>query len=106
MAKKKERERLLADLKRHSREISEIVDALAGLLSDEQPAESQPAPVGKKDKTYAFEDIRGLLAEKARSGGREEVKALLQKFGAARLSDVDPANYGALAVEAEKIGNG
>lgn len=106
MAKMKEREKLLADLKRHSKAIAEIVDALAGLPSDEQPAEAQAALAEEADKTYAFEEIRGLLIGKARGGGREEVKALLQKFGAARLSDVDPADYGALAAEAEKIGNG
>ena len=41
MAKKKELERLLADLKRRGREISEIVDALGSLLSGEEPAGEQ-----------------------------------------------------------------
>lgn len=106
MAKKKELERLLADLKRRSREISEIADALGGLLSSEEPAGEQTTPEEPAEKTYAFEDVRALLAEKARAGGREEVKALLQKFGAKKLSDVAPADYGALAAEAEMIGNG
>lgn len=106
MAKKKDVERLLADLKRRSREISEIADALGGLLSGEEPAGEQTTPEETAEKTYAFEDVRALLVEKARAGGREEVKALLLKFGAKKLSDVAPADYGALAAEAEMIGNG
>ncbi len=106
MAKKKELERLLADLKRCGREISEIVGALTDLLSGEEPAGAQPAPATEAERAYAFEDIRALLIEKARAGGREEVKALLRKFSAKRLSDVAPADYGALAAEAEMIGNG
>ena len=106
MAKKTEQEKLLADLKRYSNAISEIVDALNGLLFDGESTNAQAGPVGKENKTYTFEDIRELLAEKARGGGREDVRTLLQKFGAARLSDVPPADYGALAAEAEKIGNG
>lgn len=107
MAKKKEVERLLADLKRHGREISEITDAITGLLSGEAASETKAAPEeGATDKTYTFEDIRVLLVEKARAGGREEVKALLLKFGAKKLSEVAPADYDALASEAEAIGNG
>lgn len=106
MATKKDVERLLADLKRFSRDISEIADALGGLLSGEETAGAQTSPAEAADKTYAFEDIRVLLVEKARAGGREEVKALLRKFGAKKLSEVDPADYGALAAEAEMIGNG
>lgn len=106
MAKKKDVERLLADLKRCSGEFSEIVGALTELLSGEAAAETKAAPEEKAEGTYTFEDIRLLLVEKARAGGREEVKALLLKFGAKKLSDVAPADYGALAAEAEMIGNG
>ncbi len=34
-----------------------------------------------------------------------EVRALLQKYGAAKLSEIDPANYEALLQDAEVIGN-
>lgn len=106
MAKEKDLERLLAGLRRCSGELSEIAGTLADLLSGEKPAEAQGNPAERTEKTYTFEDVRALLAEKARAGGREEVKALLKRFGAVRLSDVAPADYGALATAAEMIDNG
>ena len=53
-----------------------------------------------------LEDVRAVLAEKSRAGHTAEVRTLLQKYGAAKLSAVDPANYEALLKDAEVIGNG
>ena len=36
----------------------------------------------------------------------QRVRALLKKYGAAKLSEIDPANYEALLQDAEVIGNG
>ena len=70
-----------------------------------QPPRQKP-PQKRIQREPILEDIRLLLVEKARAGGREEVKALLSKFGAKKLSDVALADYSALAAEAEMIGNG
>ncbi len=43
---------------------------------------------------------------KSRAGHTAEVRALLKKYGAAKLSEIDPANYEALMKDAEVIGNG
>ena len=53
-----------------------------------------------------LEDVRAVLAEKSRAGHTAEVRTLLQKYGASKLSAVDPANYEALLKDAEVIGNG
>lgn len=58
------------------------------------------------EKAYTKEDIRAVLAEKSSAGYRAEVKALLGKFGATQLKQVDPASYAALMEEAQVIGNG
>ena len=56
-------------------------------------------------KTATLNDVRTLLAEKARTGFRAEVKALLTAHGAKQLSDItDPVELGAMMAEAEKIG--
>jgi hypothetical protein len=52
------------------------------------------------------DDKAQVLAEKSRAGHTAEVRALLQKHGAAKLSEIDPANYEALMKDAEVIGNG
>ena len=78
----------------------------------ETPAEPEPAkqeePVKaevEQPKTATMEEVRGLLAEKSRSGFRTEVKALLTAHGVEKLSEIsDPAELGRLLGEAEQIG--
>ena len=56
-------------------------------------------------KTATMEEVRGLLAEKSRSGFRAEVKALLTAHGVEKLSEItDPVELGKLLEEAGKIG--
>ena len=52
-----------------------------------------------------LDEVRAALAEKSRAGYTADVKALIAKYGADKLSDVDPANYEALLQESEVIGN-
>ena len=50
-------------------------------------------------------EVRAKLAELTRLGFSDEVKALLQKHGAERLSAVDDAELPALMKEAEALGS-
>lgn len=61
-------------------------------------------PVSEK-KSVTLEEVRKVLAEKSRAGFTDEVKAILTKHGAEKLSEVDPTEYKALLAEAEVIGN-
>lgn len=63
-------------------------------------ADSQPTA-----KTFTKEEVRGILAVKSSAGHSDEVRALLSKFGAKQLKQVDPKDYAALVQEAEVIGN-
>ena len=56
-------------------------------------------------KPIMLDEVRAILAEKSRAGYTSDVKALIAKYGADKLSDVDPANYAALLKDAEVIGN-
>ena len=56
-------------------------------------------------KTYSKEEVRGILAGKSTKGYGKEVKALLSKYGADKLSTLNPKHYAAVAAEAEDIGN-
>ena len=84
---------LIDGLKKLSRDIADIADALDD--SDEEPA-----------KQYTYEEVRAVLAEKARTGFRADVKALLTAHGVKQLSDVsDAAGLAEIMAEAEGIGN-
>lgn len=52
-----------------------------------------------------MEDVRRVAADKARQGYTDEVRQLIQKFGADKLSGVDAAKYPALMEGLEAMGN-
>lgn len=57
------------------------------------------------EKTYSLEEVRAKLADISRAGFTEEVKELIEKFGANKLSEIDPSKYADLMKEAKVIGN-
>ena len=59
----------------------------------------------KEEKTYTKEEVRGILAGKSAQGYGKEVKALLSKYGADKLSTLSPEHYAAVIADAEGIGN-
>ena len=69
---------------------------------DEQPEESKPeAP----EKAVTLTEVRAVLAGKSREGFTEEVKQLLMKHGAEKLSGIAESEYAALLKEAERLGS-
>ena len=59
--------------------------------------------VEQADKPVDIIDIRRVLAEKTQAGKSAEVKALLLKYGANKLSAVAPENFTSLLKEAEEL---
>ena len=51
-------------------------------------------------KAVAIEDVRAVMAQKTQEGKSKEIKDLLQRYGAVKLSAVDPEHYPALLKEA------
>jgi len=56
-----------------------------------------------EEKLLTLEEVRAVLAEKSRAGHTAEVKELLNKHGADKLSEIDPMEYPALLVDAEVL---
>ena len=97
---------LIEGIRKLSRDAAILADQLeqARKLADPLPV---TAAEKASDKTYTYEEVRAVLAEKSRSGFRAEVKALLTAHGVKQLSEVtDPTELTALVREAEVIGNG
>lgn len=53
--------------------------------------------------TLSFEEVRKTAADKSRQGFTAEVKALIEKYGAEKLSSVKPEDYEAFMKELEEI---
>lgn len=64
-------------------------------------AATEETPVNEPPLT--LEQVRAVLAEKSRNGHTAEIRTLLRKYGAAKLSLVDPAHYKNLLRDAEVL---
>jgi len=80
---------------------SSIGVLLTALESDEElPKEEK---VKQEEKTYEIEDVRKILADKSRLGHTAKIRELLEKYGAKKLSEIDPSNYKDLVADVEKL---
>jgi hypothetical protein len=70
---------------------------------DEKQAEPEKKKPAKKPLT--LEDVRKVAADKSRQGFTDEVRVLIQKYGANKLSGMDPAKYDAFLKDLEVIGH-
>ncbi len=66
--------------------------------------ESTP-PKEEEAKGPTLEEVRTVLAEISRAGKTAEMKELLRKFDATKLSDVCPEDYPALLRAAQEVSN-
>ena len=61
------------------------------------------APIASAKPALTLEEVRAVLADKSRAGHTAEIRELLKKYGASKLSLVDPKHYEALLREAEVL---
>ena len=102
MSKISEMEATIRELRDIASSINEIANWLTDAFGSADDTEAARAP----EKTYSLEEVRAILAEKSRDGFTAQIRDLLQKYGATKLSEVDPTRYGGLVADAEVLGNG
>lgn len=73
--------------------------------SKENNTEKKPAAKDTKsvEKSITIEQVRAVMAEKSQAGLTSKVKELLEKYGANKLSAVNPDDYAALLEEAAQL---
>ena len=91
----------IEELRSAAAAISDAADWLTKLFGEEPQASDAPASPPKPELT--LEQVRAVLADKSRQGHTAEIRTLLQKYGASKLSGIDPANYKALLADAEVL---
>lgn len=82
----------------------EAILSLHELLSSNQNGEQCNDEQPNRDPVEDKVTVRKMLAKKSAKGYTPQVKALLHKFGAEKLSDVDPKDYEDLYYSAERLG--
>ncbi len=76
---------------------TKALGGLQALLVPEQPPKEEP-------KALTLVEVRSVLADKSREGFTDQIRTLLEKYGAPKLSEIDPGNYRDLAEEALCLG--
>lgn len=93
---------LITDLIVLAEDLQELVDVMS-LAEDVSQTAPEATQVKPEAPLVTLEEVRAVLAEKSHEGKATEIKALLEKYGAQKLSSVDSAQFGALLVDAEAL---
>lgn len=101
--------KLLLDVVEGMRSLADSIQAAAEALAGNEPAgqtqqeSSLAEEVKPQAKPVTLEQVRAVLADKSQAGLGAQVRSLLEKHGAAKLSQIEPANYAVLLKDAEEL---
>lgn len=101
MAKTKQIFQIIADLDQQINQLLEIKSDLESLFNDTADTQKNDS----KEPVITLEQVRAVLADKSRLGFTKDIKHLITKFGATKLSEVKPQDYATLLKKAEELDN-
>ena len=102
MGKISELDMAIRDLRSAAATINDVADTLAEVFSTESAGKT-PDAATPAEPALTLEQVRAILANRSRQGHTAEIRALLQKYGASKLSGIAPANYKALLADVEVL---
>lgn len=101
------RTKLLLDAVEDIRSLADSLQALANAFAGDDVADESLAttvePAAKPPITVTLEQVRAVLAEKSHDGLTEQVRGLLQKYGAQKLSAIASDRYADLLRDAKEL---
>lgn len=103
MSKTSDMAMVIEELRNAAATIKDTANWLAEQFSDSEESVSVEKARSEKKPALTLEEVRAVLAEKSRNGHNAEIRSLLQKYGATKLSAVDPKHYEALLKDAEVL---
>nr|WP_302595222.1 hypothetical protein [uncultured Dialister sp.]DAE60247.1 MAG TPA: hypothetical protein [Caudoviricetes sp.] len=109
MSKMAEMDQTIRELRDAAAAINSAADWLyqqfSGITEEAEPAPEPEAPQAEPEpkKELKLEDVRKVLAERSRAGYTTQIRELLLKYGASKLSAVDPKDYEALLFDVEGL---
>ena len=105
MGKFSELDLAIKDLRSAAATINEVANTLSEMFSTASADETHDVATPAEPQ-LTLEQVRAVLADKSRMGFTAEIRTLLQKYGVAKLSGIDPTHYKALVADAEVLGDG
>lgn len=103
MSKMSDMAMVIEELRNAAATIKDTADWLAEQFSVSEETVSVEKARSEKKPALTLEQVRAVLAEKSRNGHTAEIRSLLEKYGATKLSAVDPKHYEALLKDAEVL---
>lgn len=82
------------------------LDSFEEIYDPEKDEPQEPVPKEQptpEKQTVTFVELRSRLSEISRSGKTAEVKELIGRYGATKLSDLAESDYAAVLAEAEGL---
>ena len=81
--------KMLKEIKEEAESLATIIGNFLISFEDEDVNE-------KEEKKISLEEVRKILADKSRLGHTKQIRELLIKYGANKLSEIDPSKYSSL----------
>lgn len=94
---------LAADLKAVAEDFCSLADSIKTVADAMFQPDAPAIPPPPTEKPITLEQVRTVLADKSQDGKTNQVRELLLKYGAPKLSGVDPQHYKALLADAEVL---
>ena len=95
--------KLLMEVKEDAENLVSSIGVLLSELDSEEEIPKEQEKSKQNEKTYEIEDVRKILADKSRLGHTAKIRELLEKYGAKKLSEIDPSKYKDLVADVEKL---
>lgn len=103
MSKMSDMAMVIEELRNTAATIKDTADWLSEQFSVSEETVSVEKAITENKSELTLEQVRAVLAEKSRNGHTAEIRSLLEKYGATKLSAVDPKHYEALLKDAEVL---
>lgn len=106
MSKMNDMAMTIEELRNAATAINDVANWLTQQFSSDDKHQNRDIDAKQEKKmksTLTLEEVRAVLADKSRAGHTAEIRELLKKYGASKLSLVDPKHYEALLREAEVL---
>ena len=96
--------KVVQDLHSLADSVQAVCDAVTeGLSEEQQSTVIEEKPAVEEKPSISLEQVRSVLAEKSQAGNTAEVRAIIGKYGASRLSEIDAKDYAAVLKDAEEL---
>ncbi|MDD7305404.1 hypothetical protein HV819_06595 [Anaerococcus sp. AGMB00486] len=95
--------KLLMEIKEDAENLVSSIGVLLASMESDEEVPKKEEKVNQNEKIYEIEDVRKILANKSRLGHTAKIRELLEKYGAKKLSEIDPSKYKDLVADVEEL---